>query len=233
MVLGVLAAPARAGVPAGIWKGRCTAGGGQPRAALAFVLPGPRGGAEARLILDDSSLAALSLGADGRGHGTWFPAFAAGRPCTCRFLDIQPKVRFSGSIEAGAGGTVSFDFDEYLSLYEARTELPAMAGGYRSGARQNSLGLDLQCHLRPDGGFRVVAGDRPVLAGALQVPDRERSVFRFSYRTAGPGHPGTGSGLGYFFVDPRTFARTFLVTGSQGGHGLLATFVLAPPAPRR
>ena len=232
LILGLPAAPGE--VPAGIWKGRCGPAGGPSRAALAFVLPGPRGGAEARLVVADSSLAALSLGAGGRGHGTFFPAFAEGRPCTGRLQDIQPRVRFSGSLDLGDGGALNFAFDEYLSLYDVRSDLAALAGAYRSGSRQNSLGRDLECHLRPDGSFRAAAPDHLALAGSLQLPDREKSAFRFSYWIRAGGRPRQpGTGLGYFFVNPRSLARTFLLTGSHGGHGLLATFVLEAPAPRR
>jgi len=234
MVLGAPAPVAGpAAVPAGIWKGRWTPAGGEPRAALAFVLPDPHGGIEARLVVDDTSLAGLRLDAGGRGHGSFFPAFAGGRACTVRLREVHPRVRFSGTLEAADGAPASFLFDEYLSLYDVRTDLPAMAGGYRSGRGQNSLGLDLHCHLRADGSMRVWAADQLLLAGALQLPDREKSAFQFRYGLTLPGQPRrTGSGLGYFFVNPRTFVRTFLMTGAHGDQGLLATFVFEPPRPR-
>jgi len=237
LLLGALAVPSGPGplraaaaaavteAPEGIWKGRFTGGDGTARDALAFVLASAKGRSEARLVMDDGSLAAFSLTAGGQGSGTFFPQPGDARAFSCRLREVRAKTGFSGSYWTTGGEAGIFTFTEYLSLYEVPTDLKAMAGAYASGARQNSRGQELQLTLERDGRFKVSGPGGLAMAGSLALPDPSKSAFRVSYRIAEEGQARReGSGVGYFFVSPRSAGRTLLVTSSHGGQGLLAMF---------
>jgi hypothetical protein len=214
-------------VPEGIWKGTYQGQDGVKRSALAFVLGGAQGG-EARLILANGDLAGLQLTAGGEGRGALYRGAGGSLQIRWQLERAIVRKRFQGVYQTvGDAGTDlgHFLFDDFLAIYDLRTDQGAMAGKYTSTAGQNSLHQELAVTLKPDGTFKATGPAGMLLEGALAVPDPEHSMFLANFRLSVPNHTAQdGTGLGYAFKSAKTSMRTILVTGDLGGRGLLATF---------